>query len=197
MAMIPAFLLVLVAVVYRVLTGLAIISGSTWLSNFAPMAAIALCGAVYFPGRLKFVVPLGALFLSDVVLNFYYDAPLLVPLIACRYFVLALIGWVGLVIANRVSLKRLLPASLAGSIVFYLITNTFAWLSDPGYPKTLAGLIQALTVGLPEHSATPSWMFFRNSVVSDLLFTTLFFYCMKFARAPEEARSASALPHTV
>ena len=53
-------------------------------------------------------------------------------------------------------------------MIFYVITNAFSWLSDPGYAKNFAGLVQALTVGLPQYSATPSWMFFRNSLVSDL-----------------------------
>jgi hypothetical protein len=195
MPMIPAFILILAAVVYRILTGLAIISGSIWLSNFAPLAAIALCGAVYFPPKLKFTAPLVALFISDVVLNVYYGAPLFVPLIVCRYFALALVGWVGLVIASRPSWKTLLPASLAGSTLFYVITNAFSWLSDPGYAKNFAGLTQALTVGLPQYSATPTWMFFRNSVVSDLLFTGLFVLCMNFVRGSERARAASVLPH--
>jgi hypothetical protein len=196
MPMIPALILILAAVAYRIVTGLAIISGSTWLSNFAPLAAIALCGAVYFPPKLKFTVPLLALYLSDIVLNVHYGAPLLVPEIICRYFALALVGWLGLVIANRPSWKTLLPASLAGSTLFYLITNIFSWLSDPGYVKNFAGLIQALTVGLPQYSATPTWMFFRNSVVSDLLFTGLFVLCMIFVRSSERARTASVLPHT-
>jgi hypothetical protein len=196
MPMIPALILILAAVVYRIVTGLAIISGSTWLSNFAPLAAIALCGAVYFPSKLKFTLPLVALFLSDVVLNVHYGAPLLVPEIVCRYFALALIGWLGLVIADRPSWKTVLPASLAGSTLFYVITNAFSWLSDPGYAKNFAGLIQALTVGLPQYSATPTWMFFRNSIVSDLLFTGLFVLCMAFFRSSERARAASLLPHT-
>jgi hypothetical protein len=193
MPMIPALLLILAAVAYRIVTGLAIISGSTWLSNFAPLAAIALCGGVYFPQKLKFALPLAALFLSDVALNAYYGAPLLVPLIVCRYFALALVCWLGLVIANRPSWKTLLPASLAGSTLFYIVTNAFSWLSDPGYAKNFAGLIQALTVGLPQYSATPTWMFFRNSVVSDLLFTALFVLCMNFVRSSERARAASVV----
>lgn len=195
-SMIPAFILILAAVVYRIVTGLAIISGSTWLSNFAPLAAIALCGAVYFPTRLKFTVPLVALFLSDIVLNMYYSAPLLAPEIVCRYFALGLVGWIGWAMANRPSWKTMLPASLAGSTLFYVITNVFSWLSDPGYVKNFAGLIQALTIGLPQYSATPTWMFFRNSVVSDLLFTGLFVLCMNFVRSSERVRAASALPHT-
>jgi hypothetical protein len=196
MPMIPAFFLILAAAAYRIVTGLAIHSGTTWLSNFAPLTAIALCGAVYFPPKYKFTVPLTALFISDIVLNIHYSAPLLVPLMVCRYFALALVGWLGLALANRALLKTLLTASLAGSTLFYVVTNVFSWLSDPGYAKNFAGFIQALTVGLSQYSATPAWMFFRNSVVSDLLFTGLFVVCMKLARSSERSRSTSVVPHT-
>ena len=66
------------------------------------------------------------------------------------------------------------------------MTNAFSWLSDPGYAKNLGGLIQALTVGLPQYSATPSWMFFRNSLISDLLFTLLFVISMNFGRSAKD-----------
>lgn len=194
--MIPAFLLVFLAVAYRVFTGLWIHSGSTWLSNFAPLAAIALCGAAYFPKSLKFTVPLVALFLSDAILNYYYSAPLFSPLIACRYLALGVVGWIGMALQNRASFKTLLPATIVGSIIFYVITNTFAWLSDPGYAKNLAGLIQALTIGLPQYSSTPSWMFFRNSLLSDLFFTLLFVTCMNFGRNLERSRARPTIPGT-
>ena len=186
--MIPALLLVFSAVVYRVTTALLIHSGASWLSNFAPLAAIALCGAAYFPKKYKFSVPLVTLFISDVVINVRYGAPLLDPQILVRYAALALIGCIGVLLQNRISLKTLLPASIVGSIIFYLITNLFSWLSDPGYAKNFAGLIQSLTVGLPQYSTTPTWMFFRNSIVSDLLFTLLFVICMNFGRSMERSR---------
>ena len=191
--MVPAFLLVILAVAYRLTTGLMIHSGTTWLSNFAPFAAIALCSAAYFPMRFKFSVPLIALLISDAVLNFHYDAPLFSPLIVCRYLTLAAIGLIGLVLQNRASLKTLLPASILGSTIFYAVTCTFAWLSDPGYARNFAGLIQSLTVGLPQYSATPSWMFFRNSLVSDLFFTLVFVMCFHFSRSAESLRSKAAL----
>ncbi len=75
--MIPAFLLVFSAAAYRITTGLLIHSGATWLSNFTPLAAIALCSAAYFPTKYKFSVPLVTLFISDAVINFSYGAPLL------------------------------------------------------------------------------------------------------------------------
>src|SRR6202011_2865908 len=132
--------------------------------------------------KLKFSIPLGALFVSDVILNDRYGASLVDPQIAGRYFALVLVGCIGLLLQNRVSLKTMLPASILGSTIFYLITNIFSWLSDPGYVRNFAGLIQALTVGLPAYSATPAWMFFRNSLLSDLFFTLLFVVCMSFVR---------------
>ena len=81
-----------------------------------------------------------ALFLSDVVLNVHYGAPLFVPLMVCRYCRARADRLARLVIlVNQRSLKTLLPASLAGSTLFYLITNAFSWLSDPGYAKNFAG----------------------------------------------------------
>jgi hypothetical protein len=195
--MIPALLLVFLATAYRVATGLFIHSGTTWLSNFAPLAAIALCGGVYFPHRLKFAAPLGVLFLSDAILNYYYGAPLLSPLIACRYLVLALVAWIGLCLEQRASLKTLLPACFAGSTLFYVVTNAFAWLSDPGYTRNFAGLIQALTVGLPQYGSTPSWMFYRNSLLSDLVFTCVFVVAMNFARRFEGLRTRNVFARPV
>src|SRR5437764_11785993 len=102
--MIPALFLVLSAVAYRVTTGLLIHSGASWLSNFAPLAAIALCSAAYFPKKYKFTVPLLTLFISDAVLNFRYGAPLLDPQILCRYAVLALVRCIGVVLQIPASL---------------------------------------------------------------------------------------------
>jgi hypothetical protein len=193
--MIPALILILSAVAYRIAAGFLIHSGSAlWLSNFAPLAAIALCGAAYFPAKFKFAVPLGALFVSDLVLNYVYGAPLLQAQMVGHYVGLAIVGLLGLALQNRATLKTLLPASLLGSTFFYVITNVFSWVSDPGYARNFAGLIQALTVGLPQYSSTPTWMFFRNTVLSDLFFTLLFVACMNFGRQASRARAGAALP---
>ncbi|MEO5722317.1 MAG: DUF6580 family putative transport protein [Chthoniobacterales bacterium] len=191
--MIPAFLLVLVAVVYRIATGILVESGSaTWLSNFAPLAAIALCAAVYFPPKLRFTVPLLALLVSDFVLNSYYGANMLDPLILGRYLALIAVGCLGLLFINRASFKTMLPASVGGSVIFYAISNAFSWISDPGYMKNFAGFIQALTVGLPGYA--PTWVFFRNSLVSDLLFTGIFVLAVRYGRSAERSRATTAQP---
>ena len=111
-----------------------------------------------------------------------------------RYFALALVCFIGLALQHRASLKTLVPASIVASVVFYLLTNIFSWLSDPGYVKNFAGLVQALTVGLPEYSATPTWMFFRNSLVSNVFFTFLFVLTFNFGRGLERSHTREARP---
>jgi hypothetical protein len=192
--MIPALILILAAVAYRIAAALLIHSGTTWLSNLAPLAAIALCAAAYFPKRYKFTVPMIALLISDVVLNIHYGFSLLSPFVASHYLGFALVGGLGLLLQNHASLKTLLPASIAASVIFYVVTNTVSWVFDPGYVKNFGGLIQALTVGLPQYSATPTWMFFRNTILSDLFFTLLFVACMNFGRKTSRARAGAALP---
>ncbi len=189
--MIPALFLILAAVIYRVVAAVVVQQGGAgWLSNFAPLAAIALCGAIYFPRKYKFTVPFVALLVSDLALDFYYGASLADPLILCRYAAFALVGLLGLAISRRASLATIIPASVAGSTFFYVVTNFFSWLTDPGYVKNFAGLVQSLTVGLPQY--TPTWVFFRNSLVSDLFFTLLFVACVHWSAAAD--RRVAAVP---
>ena len=190
--MIPALLLIFSAIAYRIVTGLFAQPGSIGLLNFAPLAAIALCAAAYFPRKYKFTVPMIALLISDVVLNIHYGFSLLSPFVLSHYLGFALVGCLGLLLQNRRSMKTLLPASIAGSLIFYIVTNLVSWFFDPGYVKNFAGLIQALTIGLPQFSATPTWMFFRNSLVSDLIFTCLFVVCMNAGRSMGRSRERAS-----
>jgi Family of unknown function (DUF6580) len=194
--MIPALLLILSAIAYRIVTGLFAQPGSIGLLNFAPLAAIALCAAAYFPAKYKFTVPMIALLISDVVLNIHYGFSLLSPFVLSHYLGFALVGCLGLLLQNRRSMKTLLPASIAGSLIFYIVTNSVSWFFDPGYVKNFTGLVQALTVGLPAYSSTPTWIFFRNTLLSDLFFTLLFVACMNFGARAEHSRAGAVVPRT-
>ena len=186
----------MVAVVFRIATGFFGHADSMGWMNFAPIAAIALCVAAYFPRKYKFTVPMIALLISDLVLDAHYGFSLFSPFVLSHYIGFAIVGCLGLLLQNRASWKTLLPASVAASLIFYVITNSVSWIYDPGYSKNVAGFIQSLTVGLPQYSATPSWMFFRNSLVSDLLFTLLFVVCIKLGRSAGGSRARAAVPRT-
>ena len=190
--MIPALLLIIAAIVFRIVTGFFGHSDSIGWLNFAPIAAVALCAAAYFPMKYKFTVPMIALFISDVALNAHYGFSLVSPFVLSHYLGFAIVGCLGLLLQGRASWKTLLPASVAASLIFYLVTNFVSWIYDPGYAKSFSGFIQAITVGLPQYSATPTWMFFRNSLLSDLVFTFLFVVCMNVGRGRERSRGRAA-----
>src|SRR4030095_5114480 len=194
--MIPALLLIISAVVFRIVTAFLGHSDSIGWMNFAPIAAIALCAAAYFPRKYKFSVPMIALLISDVVLNAHYRFSLVSPFVLSHYLGFAIVGCLGLLLQNRASWKTLLPASIAASFIFYVVTNSVSWIYDPGYAKNFAGFFQSLTIGLPQYSAIPTWMFCRNSVVSDLLFTLLFVVCINLGRSAEGSRARAAVPRT-
>jgi Family of unknown function (DUF6580) len=194
--MIPALLLIIVAIAFRIAIGFFGHADSIGWMNFAPIAAIALCAAAYFPWKYKFTVPMIALLISDVVLNAHYGFSLLSPFVVSHYIGFAIVGGLGLLLQSRASWKTLLPASIVASLIFYVVTNSVSWIYDPGYAKNFAGFVQSLTVGLPQYSATPTWMFFRNSVVSDLLFTLLFVVCINLGRSAEGSRARAAVPRT-
>lgn len=188
--MFAAFVLLLVVVLYRVASGFMGSADFAWLHNFAPVAAVALCGAVYLPRRLAIVLPLAMLAASDVILNvFHYDRPLLTFDILPRYLALALISMIGFSLRGRARLLPLVGASVAGSVIFYIITNTGSWLHEPGYAKNFAGWLQALTGGLP--GFPPTWTFSRHTFAGDLCFTLLFAGCMALQKQPQATAGRS------
>src|SRR4051812_26698105 len=108
--MTAAILLLVVAVLYRLVSGFAGDSLS-WLPNFSPVAAIALCGAICFPKRLALALPLAILFLSDVVLNAHFNASLLSVEMLPRYAVLLLIAFAAMSLRDHPSVGRVLAGS--------------------------------------------------------------------------------------
>ena len=140
--------------------------------NFAPLAALALCGAVYFRKPWNWAGPLLALLISDAVLNLHYGQPLFTANTLVSALAYLLIAELGRVVAARSSWVAWTGGALGSSLVFYLLTNSAAWWLNVGYDKSLAGWWQALTVGLP--GFPPTWTFLRTSLISDLIFTAIF-----------------------
>ena len=190
--MLPAIFLLVLAIVWRIVSAFTHGYDFGWMHNFAPLSAIALCGAIFLPRRFAFALPLGALLLSDLILNPHYGFPLISIEMLARYAALALIATGGLALRARPQAGWVLGASAGGSALFYILTNTGSWLTqtNPGYAKTLGGWVQALTTGLPGYPET--WMFYRHTFVSDLLFTALFLVCFAGARARRAAEAPTA-----
>ena len=142
--------------------------------NFSVAYAFAFCSGIYFSGVWAWALPLGIMASTDMMLNaFYYHEPPLTLYLALNYAVYALLVGMGRRFGPKVSLLKLVGGGLLGAMFFYLVTNTLAWLQDVAYAKTLAGWLQALTLGRPEWHPT-TWEMFRNTLLGGGLFTALF-----------------------
>ena len=153
------------------------------LSNFSPVMALAFCAGAYFRRGWMWIAPFAALMLSDLYIDRYYAAvyryewSLQSSLLRLLCFGAAL--GLGAVVARRRNWVNLLGGALAGSVVFYLVTNTASWIGDAGYAHDAGGWWQAVTVGHPQYY--PTLFFFRNTLLSDLLFTGCFALAMEYA----------------
>ncbi len=128
--------------------------------NFTPIAAMALfSGAHLADRRLAFLIPLAAMFLSDLVIGLHAVMP---PV----YASFALSVCLGLWLRGRTSVVRVAGATVAGSILFFIITNFAVWAWGAMYPGTLAGLAEAYMGAIP---------FFRNTLLGDGLYAAVLF----------------------
>ncbi len=180
--MLPALLLIPLVALFRVFLAWQP-TATAWSVGLSPLAAVALCAGLFLPRRLALVVPLGILLLSDLVIDLHYGTNFFAASLLARYALLALIGIGGLMLrraAGGKTFAAVLGATLAGSVFFYVASNAFTWLGSPDYPPTLAGLWQSLTVGLPGY--LPSYVFFRNELVSDALYSIVFLACVRLTR---------------
>lgn len=191
----PALALLLLATGYRIwLAWLTTRGGDfaamfSWLPGFSPVAALTLCGGWFLPRRLALVAPLAVLLTTDLALTALYgwqplgggDAWATAVQMLSRYVVLFALGvWaVGMRRGQATTALPVLATTFAGSCTFYAVTNTFSWLTLPGYSLSTAGWWQALTTGLP--GFPPSWIFFRNALVSDLLYSALMLVAVRTA----------------
>lgn len=147
------------------------------LPNFSPMQSMALLGGAYITRKyLAYILPIVLIYVTDFVLNntiyriYYPDHEGLVFFSDYMLVVLPsilLIVALGQFFLKRFKTEKLILTALAGSVLFFLITNFGAWISPTSiYSKNIAGLLQSYIAGIP---------FFRASVLSTLLFTLLSF----------------------
>lgn len=127
--------------------------------NFAPISAMALFGGVYLNKKYALIVPLTAMFLSDIFLGFHNTMVFV-------YGSFVLTGLIGLWLRNHKNFKNVIAGAFLSSIMFFLITNFGVWLGGKLYPPNLSGLIESYIMGIP---------FFRNTILGDLFYTGLFF----------------------
>jgi hypothetical protein len=157
------------------LTILALILGaafSRWIPhpvNVTAVTALALLGGAYVPNRaLAVILPVVALWLSDLVLGFH----------STMLFVYAATALIALAatfsLKSSLSPGRLAIGSVSASLFFFVVTNFGVWMMDSLYPKTAAGLAECYVMALE---------FLGNQVVGDLLFAAGLFAVIQALKA--------------
>jgi hypothetical protein len=151
--------------------------------NFTLVGAALLFFGANRPKR-ELWIAVATLAASDIILTRLVNGfPLTLETFASSlYYLLALLigGW----LRGKIEIPRVIGASLAGSIVFFLLSNFATWVSYDMYPHTAAGLATCYAMGIP---------FFRNTLASDFVFSLVMFGTPMLIEAVHRRRSLLAV----
>ena len=153
--------------------------------NFSPIEAVALFGGAYFANRAWAVaVPLIGMLISDLVLGLvnggiYLDYFVNAHFLAI-YACIVLCTLLGFVLRGRVNSGRVLVSSLAGSVLFFVLTNFATWLTAVPEisPVCANGLGACYVAGIP---------FFQWTLLGTLFYSAILFggFALLRARIPQ------------
>ena len=147
--------------------------------NFTPICAMALFGGAALANRkLAFFVPLLAMFLSDLVIGFD-------PSRVWVYGSIVLVTLLGRALqTRRRNPAAVVAGSLAGSTLFFIVTNFGVWATAWGYTHTASELVRCYVSAIP---------FFDKTLLGDLLFSGALFGGLAWFEARQTASVAASV----
>jgi hypothetical protein len=129
--------------------------------NFAPVGAISLFAGARLRGWQAYALPILLMAATDPFLGGYSFAT---PFVYASFL---LNVWIGSRLRNTEKPWLLGAAAMAGSVQFFLISNFAVWVAPHShFARSIGGLGACYTVALP---------FFRGTLISDLVYTAVFF----------------------
>jgi hypothetical protein len=162
--------------------------------NFAPIASLAIFGGtVISDKKYALVLPLGALFLSDVLFElftstqgfydisqvFVYGAFILITYLATRI--------------KKVNTVNILLACIWSGALFFILSNFGVWLTGQLYAKTFNGLVQCYAAAIPFYKNEFFGNMLLNSLMGNVFFTAVLFAAYSlFKKAVPVAQSQVA-----
>ena len=147
------------------------------LPNFTPTEGLTIFGAAYLSKKhWAFIASAAVMYLSDFIINntvaraYFPDVEGIVWISNYMFYNLIAIGLIVVVsshLLKKMNVLNIGTSVLLSSIIFFIITNFGAWMYENSlYTHDLNGLMASFTAGIP---------FFRNSLLSNILFTTILF----------------------
>jgi hypothetical protein len=174
------------------LSAILLAAGTRWLPHppsFAPITAMAVFATARLADRrLAVATPLVALFISDLGLEVLNRMGLVSTWGLYRgmwivYAATLAVGLLGFLIRRTRSPLATAVVLLAGSCLFFVVTNFGVWAADGLYPETPEGLLLCYTAALP---------FFQNALLGDCVYGAVLLggFALAEARFPSLRRQA-------
>lgn len=142
--------------------------------NVTAVAAVAIFGGAMLRNSFAAVlIPLSAIFFSDLIINNvfyseYYNGFVLfghsAGWIYAAFILMAVIAHFSI---KSFKALPIISTTVLSTFLFFVLTNTGAWMFSPFYSQDMAGLLLAFEAGLP---------FLLNSLLGNLFFVGVFFY---------------------
>ena len=127
--------------------------------NFTPILAISVFAGIKFKDNLfSYLVPVFAMLVSDAIIGFHSGMIIIYSAIVLSAFV-----------SRR--FNTINTSVLGSCILFFLITNFQVWLMSPSYSKSLTGILECYTLGIP---------FFGMTLLSTFFYSYILFYSFTF-----------------
>lgn len=144
--------------------------------NFTAIGAIAVFGgSVIKDKKLAFLLPLGALLLSDVCLQVFTSTKGFYG--TSQYFVYAAFVIITALAAlmRKRSVADIALAAVWSAAIFFIISNIGVWISSDYYPKTLAGLGACFWTAIPFYKNGLFGNFLLNLIMGNAFYSALLF----------------------
>jgi len=154
--------------------------------NFTAVGAVALFGGAYLSKRMAFIVPVVALFISNLFLNnliyarqfpeFYEGFTLFSIEELPVYGAFIAVILIGMFLIKKATFKSVLGSAVLASVVFFVVTNFAVWAGSVMYPKSFAGLIACYTAAVP---------FFWSTLLGNVFFVAILFGGYEWVRSKQ------------
>jgi len=167
--------------------------------NFTPMLTVGLLSVGFGKKRFQTLgIALIAWILSDYGVNKIiqpehtgaFTAYLFSGTALGVYSAFLLASLLGLVLNSKLNPGRFALASVGGSFVFYIVSNSAIWLGSAFYAKTFAGYLSCLYAGIPfYHAGDPLSSFALNQFLGDAFYMSIAFAGLKIWQTVRQSRS--------
>lgn len=170
-----------------------LITNSMEIYNFTAIGAGALfSGVVFKDKKFAYIVPLAAVFLSDVffelftnIQGFYGGGDMLFV-----YGAFVLTTFIGTRI-KKANAGNILLASICVGVLFFLLSNLGTFLFRGLYPQTFSGLLQCYWAAIPFYKNSLFGSFALNTIMGNVFYSGVLFgaYALLkpvFVKAPQQ-----------